>query len=79
MKILDKILKNDGDNGFDHSYIPINTSYTNTNFFLTLLAFTLNLTLTLDQSLTLVSNAISLQNTQHQVPIKLFPRFEYTT
>ena len=63
MKILDEVLENDRGDGFDHSHIPVNASHANTDFFLSLLAFTLDRTPTLDQSFTLVSNTISLRST----------------
>lgn len=60
MKIFDKVLENNRDDGFNHFYIPVNISYANINSFLTLLASTSDSTPTLDQSLTSVSNATSL-------------------
>lgn len=60
MKIFDKVLENNRDDGFNHFHIPVNISYANINSFLTSLASTSDSTPTLDQSLTSVSNAISL-------------------
>lgn len=63
MMIFNKALENNKSNTFDHFYIPKNESYANTNFSLTSLTSTLDLTPTLDQSLTPISNAILFQNT----------------
>ncbi len=63
MEILDETLENDGGDGFNHSHMPINQSYANTDSSLTSLASTPDPTPTPDQSLTPVSSAISLQNT----------------
>lgn len=60
MKILDKALENNRNDGFDYSHMPINAFHANINSFLILLDFVLDLTLTLDQNLTLVSNIILL-------------------
>ena len=78
MQILDEALENDWGDGFDHSHMPINPSHANSNFSLTSLASTPDPTLSPDQSLTPVSSATSLWNTQHRVPTKLPPGFEHT-
>lgn len=56
IRILNKALKNNRDNGQDYFYISINTTYANIDFSLTLLAFTLDLTFILNQSFILVSD-----------------------
>ena len=60
MEILDEALENNGGDGFDHSYMPINPSNANTDSSLTSLTTTPDPTPTPDQSLTPASSAISL-------------------
>ena len=78
MKILDESLGNDGGDGCDHSYMPINPSHANSDSSLTSLASTPNPTPTPNQSLTPVSSVTSLRNIRHQIPTKLPPGFEHT-